>query len=155
MTDSRAPGGDRVPTIDPRTGLEMMSSSECLQLLGSHGLGRLAVVVDERPLIFPVNYALHEGAVVFRTDAGTKLFGAAAGHDVAFEIDGADPLYHTGWSVLVVGTASEIVDAADLSRLSHLHLGHWCPGPTSHRVRIRPRATTRRRIPLHHESARR
>ena len=68
---------------------EELSEPDCLNLLSGNQVGRIAVVVDNRPILFPVNYAIAGGAVVFRTNAGTKLAGAALGQ-VAFEIDGAD-----------------------------------------------------------------
>lgn len=58
--------------------------------------GRLAVVVGGRPLVFPVNFALDGESIVLRTDTGTKLYGARKGL-VAFECDGIDGMYHTGW----------------------------------------------------------
>ncbi len=37
--------------------LETISEEECHDLLVRHDLGRVAVVADGQPLIFPVNYA--------------------------------------------------------------------------------------------------
>ncbi|GIU85933.1 MAG: hypothetical protein KatS3mg009_0448 [Acidimicrobiia bacterium] len=125
--------------------LEELGRDECLALLARHHLGRLAVVVGGRPLVFPVNYCLDGDRVVFRTDAGTKLHGALGG-PVAFEIDGVDGLYHGGWSVLVVGEAEEVADGAERDRLARLPLGLWAGGDRSHWVRIRPAAVTGRRL---------
>jgi hypothetical protein len=55
------------------TDLEEISEDECLQLLERHDLGRIAVVVDGQPLIFPVNYGLSHRIVTFRSAHGTKL----------------------------------------------------------------------------------
>ena len=96
--------GDRV--------YEELSVGECLQLLGAHQFGRVAVVVDGRPVVFPVNYALEGDSVVFRTAPGTKLSGAALGH-VAFEIDEVDETTQTGWSVIVQGVGNEITSTLD------------------------------------------
>jgi uncharacterized protein len=134
--------------IDLRTGLEVLDRDECLRLLELNHLGRIAVVVDGYPLVFPVNYALDADAVVFRTDAGTKLFGARNG-PVAFECDGTDRVYHTGWSVLVTGHAEEVHDTGEIGRLERLPLGTWSPGPKATWLRIRPRSLTGRRIPSH------
>ena len=41
-----------------------------------------------QPDIFPINYVVDHGAVVFRTAEGTKLAAAVLGQGVAFEIDG-------------------------------------------------------------------
>jgi hypothetical protein len=57
-----------------------------------------------------VCYALDGDTVVFQTDPGTKLHGAIR-DAVAFEIDGVDG-DRRGWSVLVVGRAELVGDAA-------------------------------------------
>jgi hypothetical protein len=132
--------------IDRRTGLEVLDWGECLALLGRSSLGRIAVVMNGRPLIFPVNFALDGDAIVLRTDPGTKLYGARNG-PVAFECDGTDAVYHTGWSVLATGHAVEVRHASDRARLERLPLGPWCPGPKAIWLRIQPRGLTGRRIP--------
>ena len=133
---------------DPRTGLEDVDSDECLRLLRSTTLGRLAVVVDGQPLVFPVNFTVDGRAIVLRTDEGTKLFAARHGL-LAFECDGMDSLYHTGWSVLVTGRGEEISDPSEIARLARLPLGPWCSAPKPVWLRIRPRTLTGRRIPPH------
>ncbi len=135
-------------SVDRRTGLEELDKGECLRLLHEAAVGRLAVVVDGQPLIFPVNFALDDDSIVLRTDEGTKLHGARSG-PVAFECDHVDTTYHTGWSVLMTGRAVEVVEPAEVTRLSALPLGPWLPGPTPVWLRIRPRSTTGRRISQH------
>ena len=77
--------GDRGVTI------EELDETACAELLGAHHFGRIAVMVDGSPVIFPVNYLYQDGRVAIRTDPGTKLTGAAMG-SVAFEIDEVDAL---------------------------------------------------------------
>jgi nitroimidazol reductase NimA-like FMN-containing flavoprotein (pyridoxamine 5'-phosphate oxidase superfamily) len=135
--------------IDERTGLEALDRNECLTLLGRSSLGRIAVVDDDcRPLIFPVNFALDGSAIVLRSDPGTKLHRARKGW-VAFECDGVDSVYHTGWSVLASGIAEVVHNDAELADLARLPLAMWAPGPKSTWIRIRPRVLTGRRIPPH------
>ena len=134
--------------VEARTRLEVLEREECDRLLADHYIGRIAIVVGGQPLVFPVNYVMHDGAIVFRTARGTKLFGAV-GHPVAFEIDAADAMYHEGWSVMAVGVAEDVRDAVDLIRLAELPLQPWSDAPKDHYVRIRPRAVTGRRIPPH------
>jgi uncharacterized protein len=135
--------------FQPRTGLEVLERHECLALLARCSLGRIAVVDgDGRPLIFPVNFALDRDAIVLRTDPGTKLRRATQSW-VAFECDGVDSTYHTGWSVLATGVAEEVHNAAEIADLDRLPLALWSPGPKSTWVRIRPRVLTGRRIPPH------
>jgi uncharacterized protein len=134
--------------IEQRTGLEVLDRHECISLLAKSSLGRIAVVADNRPLIFPVNFALDGDAIVLRTNPGTKLRLATNGW-VAFECDGIDSVYHTGWSVLASGVANEVRSAGEIADLQRLPLALWAPGPKAVWLRIRPRVLSGRRIPPH------
>jgi nitroimidazol reductase NimA-like FMN-containing flavoprotein (pyridoxamine 5'-phosphate oxidase superfamily) len=125
-----------------------LTKSECFRLLSRQHLGRVAVVDDQGPVVFPVNFILDRHTVVFRTDEGTKLDAAARRGEVAFEVDGADATAHTGWSVLIRGEAAEVTDPAELARLRMLPLSPWAPGAKSRYVRILPAKLTGRRISL-------
>jgi uncharacterized protein len=105
-------GEDAVYEAETNFYLEQLPEEECLELLERHNLGRLAVIVDGRPLIFPVNYALSHRVVTFRTGHGTKL-SSAPGSYVAFEIDEYEPSTGVGWSVLVQGEAVDATTAID------------------------------------------
>ena len=129
----------------PHAVLESLSREECTTLLAQHRFGRVSVVVDGQPLVFPVNYAYTGSQIVFRTDRGTKLHGAV-GNKVAFEIDGVDATYHDGWSVLVIGTAFEETDPHRLTTLKALPLAPWTAGAKDHWVCIRASAISGRRI---------
>jgi len=133
-----------------RTRLDSIDRRECLELLAANHLGRLAVSIANQPVIFPVTYALDGQSIVFRTDPGTKLYGARD-RRVAFEIDGLDhddagTSRSSGWSVLVVGRAELVEKPSDQARLEALDLGEWNPGPKQHWVRIRGGAITGRRL---------
>jgi nitroimidazol reductase NimA-like FMN-containing flavoprotein (pyridoxamine 5'-phosphate oxidase superfamily) len=123
-----------------------LSKSECFQLLAQEHLGRVAVVDDRGPVVFPVNFVLDRHMVVFRTDEGTKLDTACRGSRVAFEVDGTDAADRTGWSVVVRGEAVEVTDPAELTRLRKLPPDPWAPGAKTHYVRILPAVLTGRRI---------
>jgi uncharacterized protein len=89
-----------------------LSDADCWSLLRSHKLGRLAIVVEGRPRIFPLNYRAADDAVVFRTEPGAKLLhgpGAAA----CFEIDDYDEGTAMAWSVMVVGVLKDITTLND------------------------------------------
>jgi nitroimidazol reductase NimA-like FMN-containing flavoprotein (pyridoxamine 5'-phosphate oxidase superfamily) len=126
---------------------EELSVGECLELLGTHSLGRLAVIVDGHPIVFPINYALEGDAVVFRTAPGTKLSGAALGQ-VAFEIDEVDERTQTGWSVIVQGVGNEITSTLDerSGRLRALEVQPWVPGERAHWIEILAQSITGRRL---------
>lgn len=130
----------------PRPLIENLTSDQCWALLRGHDVGRLAVDVDGRPDIFPVNYVVHSDALVFRSAAGTKLAGAVLGRFVAFEIDGVEPDAQAAWSVVVKGWAREIAHSGELSVARQLPLLPWIADPKPHFVRIVPQAVTGRRF---------
>jgi nitroimidazol reductase NimA-like FMN-containing flavoprotein (pyridoxamine 5'-phosphate oxidase superfamily) len=113
----------------------VLSTSECLQLLRQAPVGRLAVVVDGRPEIFPVNHVIDHGTIVFRTAVGTKL-GAALDRPVAYEVDGYDRESETAWSVVVKGTATESSRLHEVLDSTRLPLFPWHDSPKHHIVRI-------------------
>ena len=137
-------------TNDEPAGLEPIAEQECLYLLGLHRLGRVAVDVDGRPQIFPVNYAVSGRVVAFRTAPGTKLANAPMSH-VAFEIDEYDSTTGVGWSVMVKGVAYEITDAVDQHSLEARRqlVRPMAPGHRDHWVAIRPDEITGRRFRSH------
>ena len=95
-----------------------LTKAECFELLANEHLGRVAVVDDRGPVVFPVNFVLDRHTVVFRTEQGTKLQAAARGSRVCFEVDRADEGAHAGWSVIVRGEITEVTDRAELERLA-------------------------------------
>jgi hypothetical protein len=125
-------------------GLEILTEDECWRLIEMPGIGRVGVTVGALPAIFPVNYTAPDRTIVFRTAAGTKLRAAVEHAVVVFEVDHADPLYHVGWSVQVVGVA-EPVDRQDDPAL-HAAVAPWASGDRSNYVRIRPEMVSGRRI---------
>lgn len=122
-----------------------LEPSDCLELLRGSVVGRLAVVTDDTPDIFPVNYLIDHGAVVFRTAAGTKL-DAAVGHWVAFEIDGYDADSGEAWSVVVKGRAHELKQLHEVLETFDMPLFPWHASPKPRFVRIDPNSITGRRF---------
>ena len=132
----------------PAVELVELDRGACEELLATSDVGRLAVVVDGRPHIIPVNYATPGGGViVFRTARGTVLTEASL-QDVAFEVDQLDSTTRSGWSVEVRGYGREIGDAVDAEsvRLRQLPLLTWAPGEREEWFEVRPAAVTGRRI---------
>ena len=99
-----------------RHGLEVLPLAQCLSLLRSRPLGRLAYVDAGTPVIVPVNHLVDGHNVVLRTLAGGKLDTAIMNGQVAFQIDDHDPARGTGWSVLVKGHAELVDDDEAISR---------------------------------------
>ena len=98
------------------TPLEVLSESECWRLLRTVDVGRIAMATDDCSVdIFPINFVVDHGTIVFRTAAGTKLTRAAKASEVAFEADDSD-LDGDGaaWSVVVRGVAETIEGRTEL-----------------------------------------
>ena len=125
---------------------EELSRAECLRLLRSRSLGRVAYTDHALPAIAPVNYAVDGDTVVFRTATGTRLAAGTRDAVVAFEVDESDPVQRWGWSVVVVGVASEVLRTSAGLRAVELALAPWAAGERNHFVRITPTFVSGRRI---------
>ena len=130
---------------EPVPGVTNLEANACWALLRSHEVGRLAVSIDDRPEIFPINYVVDHGTVVFRTTEGTKLAGAVQ-RDVAFEADGYEPETGEAWSVVVKGRAEEISRGQELLDTADLPLFPWHAAPKQRFVRIVAAEITGRRF---------
>ncbi len=124
---------------------EELPAHICWDLLRQTPVGRLAVVSHGDPDIFPVNYIVDHGSVVFRTAAGTKLAGTV-GRDVAFEADGYDAVEGIAWSVVLKGRAERIVELADSIAAMSLGLAPWQDGNKPTFVRMLASSVTGRRL---------
>lgn len=127
-------------------GLELLEEAECRALLERGSIGRVGLTVGALPVILPVNYAVVDGDVVFRTGEGTKLRASRHGTVMAFEIDAYDEDAQTGWSVLAVGCAREVTDDEDVSNFRTLGIAPWANGDRTRYVRMSPEMLTGRRI---------
>ena len=127
-------------------GTTVLSTEECFDLLGGASVGRLAVSIRDHPDIFPINYVVDRGGIVFRTAEGTKLAASVLGRGVAFEIDGLDPDVGEAWSVIVKGHAVEIERMYDVVDALDLPLFPWHASPKNRFVRIEPVDVTGRRF---------
>ena len=128
------------------SGTTILDSHTCLGLLRTCEVGRLAVSITDHPDIFPINYVVDRGNLVFRTAEGTKLAAALVGRGVAFEVDGYDADAGEAWSVVVKGHATEIEQAHECFDALDLPLFPWHAGPKHHFVRIEPVELTGRRF---------
>ncbi len=135
-----------MPVVDGRTWLEHLSPATCWTLLASTPVGRIGVLNDSAPEIYPVNHVVDGHTIVFRTDPGTKLRGLLRSPSVCYQVDSFDPAEATGWSVLVKGRAVQVHDTAEIRRLAELPLHYWALGDKAHWVRVLPAEVSGRRI---------
>ena len=98
---------ERLLEIDP---------NECLSLLAGSDVGRIAIVDELGPAIFPISYRLavvdHIPVIAIRTRSGGAIDHPATA--VCFQIDGVDPGHDGGWSVLVRGVLERVDSDASL-----------------------------------------
>jgi uncharacterized protein len=127
--------------IEPVT---LLSESESWQLLASVPLGRLVTSVEGQPEIFPVNFAVQDRTVLFRTAEGTKLVSAAMNNNVLFEAD--DHNVAEGWSVIVKGVARMLRTDEEISEAEQAQLVPWTATVKRHYVRVLPAKVTGRRF---------
>jgi len=130
-------------------GLEILDREECFALLKREHLGRVGVTMDALPAILPVDFAVVDDKIAFRTVPGTKLSAAAHNAVVAFEVDHEDVDAAERWSVLVVGTCHPMtVDEIDGAAWRVGHLGPWIDRPDTRPVAINADVVTGRRLRL-------
>jgi uncharacterized protein len=127
-----------------------LTRAECLNLLATGSIGRVAVTIGarSRPMIRPVNYVFDtvSQSVVFRSTPGSKLYALLHSTTACFEADDIDVAARTGWSVIIEGVTEPVRDATELRRLGHLALHSWVAGPESQLIRIRARTVSGRRV---------
>ncbi len=92
------------------TELDELTYDECIAQLRAAEIGRIGIVVNDFPIVVPVNFRLVQTSgrtwLAIRTRPGNVI--ERAGLPAAFEIDGIDPRRREGWSVLVRGTLHHV-----------------------------------------------
>jgi nitroimidazol reductase NimA-like FMN-containing flavoprotein (pyridoxamine 5'-phosphate oxidase superfamily) len=104
--------------------VEPLDEATCLELLASRAVGRLGFSSRGLPVIHPLNYFLHGHTAVFRCDDGEKARLAEQGVVACLEVDAADAMGHTGWSVLATGRLG-VVPEDRLAQARRLPLTAW------------------------------
>lgn len=132
--------------------MEELDEAECLRLISPGGVGRLAYTGRYGLIVFPVNYVLHEGTIVFRTAYGSatdldlRTGIEDAEYKIAFEIDEVDNAAHTGWSVLVQGSAHHVESPAERAAVAQAGVEPWPGGERGLYIRVIPTQITGRRL---------
>lgn len=124
----------------------VLTDEECWELLRTHELGRLGFHLLEQVHVVPINYAVDESTLLFRTAEGSKLLAVVMHGDVVFEVDDHDE--DTAWSVIVRGSA-QLLDEHEEHRADNLPLRPWVDNPKYNVVEITPTEVTGRSFRLH------
>lgn len=110
-----------------RDGLVVLDRAECLRLLASATLGRIGLTSRALPMVLPVSFRFDGQRILIRTGSDTRLAAATRDAVVAFEVDDVDPIWHTGWSVMVTGVAHHVVDRGELAVIGETPLARRAP----------------------------
>jgi nitroimidazol reductase NimA-like FMN-containing flavoprotein (pyridoxamine 5'-phosphate oxidase superfamily) len=126
---------------------EELEPEDCLELLADEPLGHVALTAHALPVVVPVNFAMIDGDIVWRSPEGTKQSEGPGGFVVAFEADHYDLQQTLGWSVMVQGLAHVMTDPDELDRAKELPLESWTlEGAADTYVRLVPNIVTGIRI---------
>lgn len=125
---------------------EELARTDCLELVSTKQVGRVALCTPHGPQVFPVNYTLHDGGILFRTAPQTEMARHLNDARVAFQVDDIDDFLQCGWSVLLVGHASHIADPDDLPEARGVRPEPWASGDRTLFIRLDPDEITGRRV---------
>lgn len=146
---------DEATTRD-RLGLVVMDTDECWLRLEEAVLGRLALVVEGRPHIVPLNHVVRGRRLLVVSVPGTKLHAVLRrpGRPAAFEVDGHDTATRTGWSVVVHGHLHPVQDLVEHTHQDVRGRPIWLDGFRDRTwLRLHPERIEGRRLD-HQEAAR-
>ncbi len=131
---------------------QVLDEAECLRMIAAGGVGRIGYSGRFGPTILPVNFALHEQTIVFRTGVHSPMGEdlrtgiADAEYKVAFEIDEISPATREGWSILIQGSAHHVDSERELAEVRRSGVEPWPGGDKDLFIRIVPDRVTGRRI---------
>jgi nitroimidazol reductase NimA-like FMN-containing flavoprotein (pyridoxamine 5'-phosphate oxidase superfamily) len=123
-----------------------LERDECYRYLTSVAVGRVAVISGDLPSVVPVNFAVLDEDIVFRTGDGVVLSAARGSGLAAFEVDGWGEETQTGWSVLLRGLLTEVERHDELAMVATIGVVTWAPGPRDHVLRLHPTLISGRRL---------
>jgi uncharacterized protein len=108
--------------------LEVLDEAECLDLLRTAVIGRVAFTEAALPAIQPVSFWLDGGQIVIPTRFGSKVTAASRGAVLAFGVDDVQPADRSGWNVTVVGPSRVISEPREVVALDESATRPWA-GP--------------------------
>ena len=131
---------------DERDGDDVIDSRECLALLHTHTVGRVAFTDHNLPQVFPVTYAMDESTIVFRTRGRGRLAQLCRNAVVAFQVDSLGEPGRACWTVLAVGSSRVVTKEGERMRALALGIAPLALGSRHSFVRIVPGMLTGRRL---------
>ena len=120
---------------------------ECVELLYTEVVGRVAVHTRLGTRIVPVNYSIVDDAIVWRTAPYSELATLGPGVEGAFEIDRIDHDLRQGWSIIAHGVLEVVDDPDEVARIRGVEdPAPWAAGLRHLYMRLRYTDLTGRRL---------
>jgi hypothetical protein len=140
--------GDPAATRGASIRLEALNRYDSWRLLTEaavdEGIARVVWCSPSGPAIVPVNFMVADGSLWFQVTAESRLARECPGQPVLVEVDHVDAASHTGWSVIVSGTAATIPTSDDPGLLGALQV--WPRGERQRLVHVEADDITGRRL---------
>jgi uncharacterized protein len=125
--------------------IKVLTPEECWAILRAEEFGRFAFRLVDEIHITPINYAVDEDTLLFRTAEGSKLLGVVMGSSVAFEVD----QYDEEWArSVVVRGHTRLLDEHEEHRAENVPLRPWVPTLKYNVVEIIPEVVSGREFHL-------
>lgn len=128
--------------------IEELSAAACWALLRDTEIGRIALQGADDIEIFPINFVVDGGSIVFRTAGGTKLTLIGEGARCTFEADGVDDSARLAWSVVLKGSVRPVTGHESILATFGVEVVAWQTGEKPTYVRIKPQQISGRRFPV-------
>ncbi len=124
--------------------LHELDRAQCLELLATKRVGRIAYCTPDGPEVLPLNYVVHDESVLFRTSPHSALGRQLQLATAAFQVDEIDDYTESGWSVLVRGK----IRPAETDELPppDARPRSWAEGLRPLHLLLRPSTITGRRL---------
>jgi nitroimidazol reductase NimA-like FMN-containing flavoprotein (pyridoxamine 5'-phosphate oxidase superfamily) len=129
---------------DVRRVVDLLTETECWDLLASGALGRLVYNSRYGPIALPVVYRVDDESIVLGTwdpglfDEDLRTGIAEAEYEVAVEADQIDVQARAGWIVLIRGAAHHLDAEAERAPFIEAGLEPWIEGVPAHFIRVTP-----------------
>lgn len=124
--------------------LAELTAYECWGLLDTEEIARVAWHGRDGVAIVPVNYAVADGSLWFRTSPHSTLGRECVGQTLAIEIDHIDRATQSAWSVVISGVG-ELADLAEVPDVLP-DLRVWPSGNRPLFIRVEPADVTGRKL---------
>jgi len=116
---------------------QVLSQSDCQDLLASASFGRISLNMRALPVIMPVNYGYLGGSVILGMNDGPARRAIAGGNIIALGVDSGN-LTETFWTVLAIGQATEITDPTQATDIQRMGLTDLTGTPAAHYLQLQP-----------------